>query len=167
MDHSLLLAHSTLQFSILTRAEQSLISFLSHGKVCLACRLMMALCCSFHFRSSAPVAAPADSSASIMIMVIALPVGHFSSIGVAQLVRTWSLVGLFCVECVVSLSALPELTLLQLSSCVLTGSPTRGGTDTVRQCASCWLWGERSFHASWPLRSSLGRCWSAVGQPAR
>jgi hypothetical protein len=37
------------------------------------------------------------------------------------------------------------------------------------ECASCWLWGERSFHASWrgllassPLSSSLGRCWAAV-----
>jgi hypothetical protein len=61
--HPLLSAPSILlstMHSILTLACLSLISLLSRGKVCLAYRLMVS-CCSFHVRSSAPVAAPAAS----------------------------------------------------------------------------------------------------------
>jgi hypothetical protein len=110
----------------------------------------MASCCSLHVRSSAPVAAPAASRASIALLV-----GRPFSIGVAW----W--VGFSLIEFVSRARALPALTHLQRSSSVLTGFPTGGETDRLHLAgggASAYstpLGG--ALLASSPVRSPLGR----------
>jgi hypothetical protein len=114
------------------------------------------LCCSFDVRSSAPVAAPAASSASTALLV-----GHPSYISVA-----WRVVGQFLPCRVYSpFIALTVLTHWLLPSRDLTGSSTRGEADSVHLAgcgAATPLGGE--LLASSPHSSSLGRCWAAVRQ---